>query len=76
MSVECMPSKLGSDVRCAVCGQGFLLFSSRAMNQRRDQVRVLIQAELRRHHEQCHEGHPEERFTMYLPQDELQAALA
>ncbi len=67
MPVECVPSNLESDIRCAVCGQGFLLFSKRVTQHQRAAMRTLVQHALRRHHREVHSGdHPQCGFTVEL----------
>ena len=73
MSIELKPSSLGSDVRCAVCGQGFLLFSSRLAHLHRHEVATHVQHFLRQHHAACddHHAHPSDAFCMPLLPDVL-----
>ena len=67
MPVECVPSNLESDIRCAVCGQGFLLFSGRVTQPQRVALRALVQTALRRHHHEMHGGsHPRNPFEVEL----------
>ena len=49
--VLCTLSHEGSDVRCAVCGQGFLVYWSRFSRAEQAECRRLIQDQLRVHHE-------------------------
>lgn len=51
MPIACRPSNLSSDVRCAVCGQGFLLYGDRRISQERVAVRESVQKRLRSQHE-------------------------
>ena len=62
MSIECRPSNLCSDVRCAVCGQGFLLYGDRRTSRDRHAVRETVQGMLRDQHN-LHQ-HPEAGFTV------------
>jgi len=48
--VHCTLSHAGSDVRCAVCGQGFLVFWSRLSRAEQMACRRVIQNHLRGHH--------------------------
>ena len=68
MSIELKPSSVGCDVRCAVCGQGFLLFSSRLAHLHHHAVQAHVQCALRRHHtdHDDHSAHPAEGFSMTL----------
>lgn len=69
MAVECITSNVTSDVRCAVCGQGFLVYTQstdRSSNNGRETLRTLVQHALRTHHAQ-HESvhaHPPQRFWL------------
>lgn len=62
MPIECRPSNVCSDVRCTVCGQGFLLYSDGRTAHDRATVRASVQQELRRQHE-YHE-HAREGFVL------------
>ena len=68
MSIELKPSSVGSDVRCAVCGQGFLLFSSRLAHLHHHAVMLHVQRALRQQHtgSNDHKAHPAEGFSMPL----------
>ena len=68
MSIKLRPSSLCSDVRCAVCGQGFLLFSSRLAHLHHHEVHTQVQHVLREHHtdRDDHHAHPAEGFSMPL----------
>ena len=50
MSIECRPSNVCSDVRCSVCGQGFLLYGDRRSSAERQSVRATVQQMLRAQH--------------------------
>ncbi len=73
MSIELKPSNVGCDVRCAVCGQGFLLFSSRLAHLHHHTVQAHVQRALRGHHAECndHHAHPVEAFSMPLMLEQL-----
>jgi hypothetical protein len=66
--VLCTRSNEGNDVRCSVCGQGFLVLWSRFSRKEQDECRVLIQEQLRNHHaakrDQAAAVHPEEGFIV------------
>lgn len=68
--VLCKRSNDGNDVRCATCGQGFLVFWSRFSRKEQDECRRLIQDVLRKHHAHHSVGsdpasiHPSEGFTV------------
>lgn len=68
--VHCTLSHAGSDVRCAVCGQGFLVFWSRLSRAEKTACRRVIQDHLRNHHvtvNDTHGGrriHPREPFPI------------
>ena len=75
MLVECLVSNLGSDVRCLVCGQGFLLFADRCVHRQRARFRHVVpavQQVLRLHH--VAGPHPTQRFFISLFQDLVPAA--
>lgn len=48
--VRCTLSHAGSDVRCAVCGQGFLVYWSKLSRAEQMACRRVIQDHLRNHH--------------------------
>jgi len=66
--VLCTRSNDGNDVRCSVCGQGFLVFWSRFSRKEQEECRVLVQDALRKHHaakgESAAAAHPDEGFTV------------
>ena len=68
--VVCKLSNAGSDVRCSVCGQGFLVYWARFSRAEQVESRRVIQEALRGHHAAVAEGadphavHPRERFTV------------
>jgi hypothetical protein len=71
--VECRLSNEGSDVRCPVCGQGFLAYWAKFSRAEQVESRRVIQEELRRHHVEgltsgeAHAVHPRESFTVVEP---------
>jgi len=48
--VLCTLSHEGSDVRCLVCGQGFIVYWSRYTRAEQAECRRLVQDQLRQHH--------------------------
>jgi hypothetical protein len=50
MQYSCQQTKLASDVRCPVCGQGFLIYADQGMYVSREEGRRIIQQALRTHH--------------------------
>ena len=67
MQVLIERSNVGSDVRCEVCGQGFIVYWDWASRQARVAARTLVTGALREQHEDVttgHHVHPEERFAI------------
>ena len=64
--IVCKLSNEASDVRCTVCGQGFLVYWSRFTRAEQDHSRRVIQEQLRQHHADggAHEVHPKESFRV------------
>lgn len=68
--VVCKLSNEGSDVRCSVCGQGFLVYWAKFSRAEQVESRRVIQETLRQHHADAAEGgdpqavHPRESFTV------------
>ena len=68
--VVCQLSNEASDVRCSVCGQGFLVYWARFSRSQQELSRRAIQEALRRHHAEsmasgeAHEVHPRESFRV------------
>lgn len=50
MSTTCLLSNTANDLRCPVCGQGFLVFAERATATVREQVKRRVQRAMRTHH--------------------------
>lgn len=50
MSVTCLSSNLANDLRCPVCGQGFLVFAERTSGTAREQMKRRVQHTMRSHH--------------------------
>ena len=48
--VLCTLSHEGSDVRCTICGQGFLVYWSRFSRAEQAECRRIVQDQLREHH--------------------------
>ena len=51
MQMLCKVSNVFSDVRCPVCGQGFLVYWTRVAATSREQQRQFLLTGLRAHHE-------------------------
>ena len=66
MQVLCKASNTASDIRCSICGQGFLVYFTRTSPQERDQRRSEIQLALREHHLTSNHlsAHPLEAFNL------------
>jgi hypothetical protein len=58
MQVLCERSNTGNDVRCNVCGQGFLVYWERSSRAEREQARRDVIQALADHHEDLTTGHP------------------
>jgi hypothetical protein len=68
MSIKCCPSNLCSDLRCAVCGQGFLLYGDVRSPRERQALRETVQNTLREHHKA--QEHPSTAFLVdWTPTD-------
>jgi hypothetical protein len=63
-------SNEGSDVRCNVCGQGFLVYWARFSRAEQTECRRVIQEHLRQHHDENHglqadrRKHPRDAFNI------------
>lgn len=67
MQVLIERSNVGSDVRCQVCGQGFIVYWDWASRQARVAAREVVMTALSEQHEDAttgHHVHPEERFAV------------
>ena len=66
MQVLCKASNTACDVRCQVCGQGFLVYWTRSAPGEREHRREEIVQALREHHsaDQSATAHPEAGFTL------------
>ena len=60
MQVQCKASHLYSDIRCQVCGQGFLVYWTRCGAAERESLRTEVLKLLREHHaaDQSTKAHP------------------
>jgi hypothetical protein len=61
----CQPSKLSANVRCPVCGQGFLIYAENGMQAGHTINRRIIQHALRAHHSAnstSSSAHPQNTF--------------
>jgi hypothetical protein len=64
---DCQQSKLSTSVRCAICGQGFLIYSEQGMRTSHHMTRRIIQHTLRAHHSdraKAATAHPCATFTI------------
>jgi len=67
MQVLCKASNTASDVRCSVCGQGFLVYWTRTSAEERRQRREEILESLREQHQGAASGpeaHPTTAFNL------------
>jgi hypothetical protein len=66
MQVLCKASNTASDIRCSVCGQGFLVYWTRTSREEQAGAREEIQQALRRHHENAtgENAHPTSGFNL------------
>jgi len=66
MPVLCKASNTANDVRCTVCGQGFLVYFTRTSPQEREQRRSEITQALRDHHVTSNHtsAHPTNGFNL------------
>ncbi len=67
MQVLCERSNTASDVRCGVCGQGFLVYWDKTMRAKRVQARNAVMRALSRQHQDAmtgHDAHPETQFAV------------
>ena len=66
MQVLCKASNTASDIRCSICGQGFLVYFTRTSAQERDQRRSEVQKALREHHLTSNHlsAHPAQAFNL------------
>ena len=66
MQVLCKASNTASDIRCHVCGQGFLVYWTRSAPTEREERRREIVKALRAHHttDQSAAAHPGTGFNL------------
>ena len=66
MQVLCKASNTSSDVRCTVCGQGFLVYFWNSSLQSRNEVKAQVHQALRNHHHtlDSHAAHPGQGFNV------------
>ena len=66
MQVLCKASTTGNDVRCSVCGQGFLVYWERSTHEEQAEARVSVMKALREQHATCHDqrAHPQTGFNV------------
>ena len=66
MQVLCKVSNTVSDVRCKVCGQGFLVYWSRTSRSEQETTRRQVIEALERHHttSQTEHAHPRTGFNV------------
>jgi len=67
MQVLCKASNAASDVRCHVCGQGFLVYWVRTAADVRGAMRTEIAQMLRGHHEGAEGSHVHPAGEFHLP---------
>ena len=85
MKVRCEASNAGSDIRCKVCGQGFLLHWTSGSPEHTESVedeavlRAEVLHELRRHHASSTDhpvAHPHGCFHVHLAEPEPEVSLS
>jgi hypothetical protein len=66
MQVLCKASKTASDIRCTICGQGFLVYWTRNSIEERAAARAGILQALRDHHtdSETASAHPASGFNL------------
>jgi hypothetical protein len=64
MHVLCKRANNAGDVRCKICGQGFLIYWARTASSERDSVRRQIVEALSQQHTASYAGHPRTGFTI------------
>jgi hypothetical protein len=70
MAVRCEASNAGSDLRCSVCGQGFLIHWAGHTAEEQAELRGLLLRELRRQHAAMTDhpaAHPASCFQVHEP---------
>jgi hypothetical protein len=66
MQVLCKMSTTASDVRCNVCGQGFVVYWERHSPSEQEEARALVQKQLADHHRMANDSgaHPPQSFNV------------
>ena len=66
MQVLCKASNTASDIRCNICGQGFLVYWTRTSREEQAAARADILSALRDHHtsSDTHHAHPAAGFNL------------
>jgi len=66
MQVLCKMSMTASDVRCNVCGQGFVVYWERHSLAEQEEARALVQKQLANHHRMTDDNgaHPPQSFNV------------
>jgi hypothetical protein len=66
MQVLCKASMTASDVRCSVCGQGFIVYWERNSLEEQAAARAMVQKQLADHHREsgAHDVHPVAGFNV------------
>ncbi len=70
MQVLCKASTTGSDVRCSICGQAFLVYWERSTLEEQAEARLNVLQALRSHHlsgqtsSQNQHAHPQTAFNV------------
>ena len=66
MQVLCKASNTASDIRCNICGQGFLVYWTRTSREEQAAARAEIVSALRNHHMQSDaaQAHPTTGFNL------------
>ncbi len=72
MPIACHSSNLSSDIRCAICGQGFLLYADGEARGHLQEVKQDVQRILRHHHTMG--AHPAGTFTVDFCPDQAPSA--
>ena len=68
MQVLCKASNTASDIRCSICGQGFLVYFTRTSPQQRaERIHEVMQA-LREHHSIINSPAPHPTHAFNLPE--------
>jgi hypothetical protein len=68
MQVLCKASNTASDIRCSVCGQGFLVYWTRSSREEQASRRAEIVNTLRAHHDAEHGAAAHPSVGFHLPE--------